>query len=948
MTAHTIKIIWYDVDPIDENVYHHLTNSIFHYYNDQLKCVGYISSLLKSEIIFLISSPSSIVEILPEIHGLRQLDTVFIYSREHDYRIEKDFLDKYSKIIGIFDRLADLFQSIEENFDLAKKQSESFRFYEQHQKSTRDLSNESGSFLWLRLFKDMILKLPHDQQAKQEMIDKLKEFYRNNNHQLKLIEKFSQNYKSEDAISCYTGQPFLYKQLNRALRTEDIELLYKFRYFISDLSKNLFQEHLLLKQTLDGKLKFYRGVKLANDEAKKLKDNVGQLISTNGYFSTSFLKEIALAFADKSTENETSTLFDIECDLGCVDSVIMASIAHLSTNQTEEEVLFDLDAAFEILSVTRDLSSNILVVKMKATDEGATLAKEHIREHDRQLLGIHPVLLFGRLLGDIGQYEKLKEYFHRLEANPNGQDPASIHHYLGDGYFYEGNYERALKYYQDAYDMMINAKPSRDFASTFPLAQIGAIFSLKGDQDKALEYHIRAFEIRKIHLEHASLTRSMETIGLIYHRQGKYDQALKYLKSSLEIREAYLPSEHKDIARLLSNIASVYNAMDQLDTALEYNERSLKINKKCLPGGHNNIASDLSSIGSILSDQGRYDEALEYHQKALQIRENIFLNGHLNIASDLRYIGYIYYQKQNYSLSLSYFERALNIRDVSFPDVKDWTLVRILNHYGHVYVKLHEYEKALTYHLRALKVTEEIFPTGHSSITDCLTDIGIVYRHMNSYTKAFEYYKRAIQNEEQNCAETSWIRIARNYDSMGICLFKQDDEENGITYRLLAVRILDKVYPRLQHAKVVDSIGDICFVKEMYDDALECYCISLNIKLKYKKTKNDIDLAETLQNIGDVYFEKETEEHWKSNEQHQIKARFYYEKALTIYLTQKHEKAIHILNHIGSIYENISKYHLALQYYRQAIAIAEKDFPSDDAIKETSIDSIARVKWLLR
>jgi hypothetical protein len=73
------------------------------------------------------------------------------------------------------------------------------------------------------------------------------------------------------AIKWYTGQTFLYKQLNRALRTEDVELLYKFRYFISDLSKNLYQEYEILKDSLDSILKFYRGVKLLNKEVKKIR-----------------------------------------------------------------------------------------------------------------------------------------------------------------------------------------------------------------------------------------------------------------------------------------------------------------------------------------------------------------------------------------------------------------------------------------------------------------------------------------------------------------------------------------------------------------------------------------------------------------------------------------------------------------------------------------------------
>ncbi|CAF1485112.1 unnamed protein product, partial [Rotaria sordida] len=169
---------------------------------DQQSCADYIVSRSKHEIIFLITSLTGAIGTLPIINNLRQLDSVFIYTNEEEEEEEvKMFLNEYSKIIGIFSQQTDLYQCIEENIDLALKQVESFQFYEQRQKSTRELTKESGSFLWLRLFKDIVLKLPHDEQSKQEMIEKLKEIYRNNNCQLKLIENFKNEYKSDDANS---------------------------------------------------------------------------------------------------------------------------------------------------------------------------------------------------------------------------------------------------------------------------------------------------------------------------------------------------------------------------------------------------------------------------------------------------------------------------------------------------------------------------------------------------------------------------------------------------------------------------------------------------------------------------------------------------------------------------------------------------------------------------
>jgi tetratricopeptide (TPR) repeat protein len=90
--------------------------------------------------------------------------------------------------------------------------------------------------------------------------------------------------------------------------------------------------------------------------------------------------------------------------------------------------------------------------------------------------------------------------------------------------------------------------------------------------------------------------------------------------------------------------------------------------------------------------------------------------------------------------------------------------------------------------------------------------------------------------------------------------------------------------------------------------------------------------------LGDVYNEKG----------YKIKARLYYEKALIIYEKKKHVNAIDILNCIGTIYENISKYHLALEYFKKAFAYSEKYFPSEDSVKETNENNIARVKWFMK
>ncbi|CAF1369806.1 unnamed protein product [Rotaria sordida] len=933
-----ITLIFYDINSIKEDICNGFSKYPCIFFDDQQNCIDYIVSKSKSETLFLIISMVSAIEILPNIHGLRQLDSVFIYSNgENDEKL----LNKYSKIIGFFSQETDLFQTIEENIDLTIKSIESFKFYEKHQKSTRELTKESGSFLWLRLFKDVVLKLPHDEQAKEEMINKLKEYYHNNNCQLKLIEKFSQEYKSEDAIKWYTGQPFLYKQINRALRTEDINLLYKFRYFISDLSKALLSEYQILKDSFDSKT-FYRGVRLSKEEAKILQKNVDKLISTNGYLSTSFNREVALAFTDKSTDTEISVLFEIECDFVNTNSVIMASIAHYNNSSDEEEVLFDLDATFQILSIEKDSLLNSLIVKMKVTDEGAALAQEYIKYNNQRFMTTSVVIMFGYLLTEIGQYDKSEKYFQRLLENPNGEDLPVIYCYMGAAKSHQGDYETALKYDQQSYDMLINTQPPRELASSYVLNDIGCIFHRKEHYDDALDCHKRALKIRKTHSDYSGISSSLGNIGIIYRTVGKYEDALDCLKECLKVKEIYLPGIHKEIANTLSIIADIYSDMDELDKSLEYHQRSLKINEKCLPNGHEKIAINLNDIATILGKQEKYDEALDYFIRALNMKENIFPNGHLSVVSSLTKIGFIYYKKKDYILALDYFNKALKMREKLLLGKDDIALVDLLTSFGLVYTKLHQYGNALDYHMRALNRSRIILPSGHFTLTECFTNIGSVYREMEDYPKAFQYFESALKNEKENPTKDNLLRLALTYDQMGICLSCQGDIENGLEYRLKAVRLLEKVYPRIQYANAADTIGEVYFEFEGYDTALECFFISLNIKLK-RLAINDIRTAETLMNIGNVFIKKA-----EITKQYKIKARFYYEKALDIYTANKHINTIHILNRLGAIYENIHKYYLAIEYYRNALEKFENYFLSDDFLKQTCQNNLARIKWLIK
>ncbi|CAF3899832.1 unnamed protein product, partial [Rotaria sordida] len=196
--------------------------------------------------------------------------------------------------------------------------------------------------------------MPADEYAKQQLIDTCEKYYCNSKHDLIMIERFRATFKPEDAIKWYTTNCFLFRLLNRALRTEDVNLLFAFRFYIIVLCKALANEKQKLLSNTD--LKLFRGQKMAVTEFESLQKRIGSFITTNGFLSTSLDADVALMFAGHGApcpESYCIILFEIQVNAS-VESVIFASIDNDSDFIDEKEVLFSLNTEFKIESINYD------------------------------------------------------------------------------------------------------------------------------------------------------------------------------------------------------------------------------------------------------------------------------------------------------------------------------------------------------------------------------------------------------------------------------------------------------------------------------------------------------------------------------------------------------------------------------------------------------------------
>ncbi|CAF1395234.1 unnamed protein product [Adineta steineri] len=581
-------------------------NDFVVFHTDTEECIAYAESV-ESEKIFIVTSGRSATRILDATDKLPQVDTIFIFC----FKPEKyqNLLEKFTKLKGIYHERHILISSIKENVRLFEKQMETFNFYDQcGEKSTRDLSKEAAEFLWFQVFKDIILRMKLDKLAKTQMIEFCRYYYRGNTKQMAFIDEFEEQYKPDAAIRWYTRETFLYKLVNKALRTEDIEQLHIFRFFIADLSLNLAAEYRKIKDSGEDVVMLYRGQKMEENELLTLQQNQGNLISANGFLSTSRSKELAFSFATKLTTraNVLPVLYEIECD---VQSTIFADIAQFSDYPKESEVLFDLGSTFRIVSVVDDTQLKLWIIKMKTIDEGTKLARQYIEANRKDENKITTEMVFGKLLLLIGKYDQTIAYFQNLLSDPtHSEHNAWIYNLLGVGYHYKNNLEKAVENYERSYNMVMNARPLRIDQSIRPLANIGLIYHQRRDYKSAFEAYSKVIKtIDKYYgKHHLKTTKTLINIGSIHVELKEYDRALEVYENVLKIQLKELLSDHIDISMTLNNIGVIYQKLGKNDCAIGYYRKSLQIKQKLLPPNHPDIHLTEHNIYNINNPQLEY------------------------------------------------------------------------------------------------------------------------------------------------------------------------------------------------------------------------------------------------------------------------------------------------------------------------------------------------------
>jgi tetratricopeptide (TPR) repeat protein len=633
----TFSLIWLDgiVNDSVENIetQQRLRTFINHLktFQTSANCIQYIESLPKDRFVLIVSGRLG-QEVVPEIHHLRQVYSVYVYclDKERNERWAK----RYPKIKGVIIKLDELVSQIrldqEKRCQTKINEPLPITFF-----LTNNPNNDlNDHFIYSQLLVDYLLRVKPTSPDENELISLCKEEYKGNDNELNIIKEFESEYSSDRALWWYTRETFVYRLLNKAFRIQNIDLLFIFRFFIRDIQR------LIEQNKCTNSLWVYRSSLMSNDEIQLFKNSVGEFLSINGFFSTNLYRQQTISHLNSPdiTNDLEKVLFEIAAHAQIDPNKPFCNITPFSYYSSEEQIIFTLGSIFRLVSVHQqdDGKDRIWIIRMKLSTNRHRQLKLLV-EHMRNQYNIEQMnlLSFGRILRKMSKFDEAEKFYRRLlkELPNDHSNLADCHYGLGIVTDEKGDYESSLEWHQKSIDIKNQTLKPDDPSLAFSYNSIANVYQKKGDYKRGLEYYKKALNIWKKSSgeNHLDAAMCLNNMGCIYENERKYSEALECHQKSLAIKNHHLSNDHLNLSATHNNLASIYANMGQLDLALEHFNLSLKIKTKSLPTNHPDIALTLKNIGLVYEIKGDFSQAKDFYEKTANIRRQIFSSTHPDV-----------------------------------------------------------------------------------------------------------------------------------------------------------------------------------------------------------------------------------------------------------------------------------------------------------------------------
>jgi CHAT domain-containing protein/Tfp pilus assembly protein PilF len=345
-------------------------------------------------------------------------------------------------------------------------------------------------------------------------------------------------------------------------------------------------------------------------------------------------------------------------------------------------------------------------------------------------------------------------------------------------------YEEALKLYRETGDRAKQA---------VSLNSIGLVYSILGEQQKALEYLNQSLALSQAVGDRKQVAITISNFGFVYLKLGEKQTALDYFKQSLPLARA--AGDRSGEATTLSNIGIVYSDLGEKQTALEYYNQSLRLTREV--GDRRGEAIILNNLGKVYSDLGEQQKALEHYNRSLPLSRK--LGDKSQEATTLNNMAVVYLALGETQKALEYFSQSLSlIKTLGDRNSEAVTLSNI----GKLYSDLGEKQKALEYYQQSLSLSQAV--GNRSAQANIFNSLGALSSELGEREKSLEYYHQSLhlsrEMGDRRGGSLTFNNIGRIYDDSG-------DKQKALEYFNTALGLSREIGDRSGEATILKNIG---------------------------------------------------------------------------------------------------------------------------------------------
>ena len=203
-----VLLIWLD-NNIDENNedYQNTINQLQHVVNtintftDGEECIEFINSM-NDEKVCMIISDSLGQQIVPRIHNMSQVDSIFIFSSNK--KQHEQWTKDWSKIKGVFTEISPICEALKQAAQQCEQNAISISFVTTNDDMlNKNLNQLDCSFMYTQIMKEILLTIKFEEEHIKEFIEHCRDIFANNKRTIDNVKKLERKYHDKTPIWWY-------------------------------------------------------------------------------------------------------------------------------------------------------------------------------------------------------------------------------------------------------------------------------------------------------------------------------------------------------------------------------------------------------------------------------------------------------------------------------------------------------------------------------------------------------------------------------------------------------------------------------------------------------------------------------------------------------------------------------------------------------------------------